>query len=555
CEMYQSIRPRHNVTLRAFYLDQHEVTNTQFHAFIQATQHTTQGEKNGKAFGYTDNPESWGEDIQGANWQRPEGMGSVFDSDRGSHPVVSVSWAEAQAYCEWSGKRLPTEAEWEYAARAGTDTQFWWGNDYPTLHKRGNFSDQAMQWKNLSLPIMGSYLDEYPRTAPIDSFEANPWGLHDMTGNVQEWVSDWYDKTYYRQSSKQNPSGPEHGRLKVIRGNSWTSQNLSLAERSPTLPTHISSDIGFRCAKDDSNQSIEQATDNGRTLQPSASETSTESEKEHSGKPIGSSVAEIPLKEDSASINKPSQPNMRLIPSGKIRQVAIDTFLIDQYEVSNNEFQKFVEATDYQTTAEQALGGDVFIGDRFENYFGVNWREPEGLWLFTPDEKTSVFDTGRAEHPVTLVSSKDAQAYCKWVRKRLPTDIEWEYALRAGSTTNFWWGDELPASQIIGNFADETHQQAFQQRKLVIVHDYRDQFARTAPIGSFIPNAWGLYDMAGNLAEWVLGTSDQEDHRVGIVRGGSWASEPKDLRSTTHKIYPLLTAKSDIGFRCAQDVR
>ena len=555
CELYQRTRPRHNVRLKAFYLDQYEVTNTQFHAFIQATQYKTRGEQEGKAFGYTDNHETWGEDIQEASWQRPEGMGSVFDSDRGSHPVVSVSWTEAQAYCEWSGKRLPTEAEWEYAARGGTDTQFWWGNAYPESTKRGNFSDQATQWKNLSLPYSDTYNDEFPRTAPVGSFKPNPWELYDMTGNVQEWVSNWYGNYSNSKNSGLSPSGPQDGHLKVARGNSWASVDLSLAGRFPMNPMYISADLGFRCAQnfEASHSAGESTTD---ALPPSTTvEIPVQSEEESPEDAIDSGP-----EEEASTFPEPTEaeanPGMVLITSGRFVEIAINEFFLDKFEVSNQDFQEFVKTTGYRTTAERVLGGDVFVSNGFENYLGVFWREPEGLSLFTPDEKTSVFDTGRAEHPVSLVSWNDAHSYCEWSGKRLPTEAEWEYAARSGTQTVFWWGDKLPESKHVGNFADETHQRAFPKRRLPIVEKYTDEFARTAPIGSFTPNPWGLYDIVGNVAEWV---SDQDDRsvqqRTKVTRGGSWASIPDALQSGAREILLSTTAKASIGFRCASDAQ
>ena len=551
CERYDSIRPRHKITLNEFYLDKYEVTNQQFAAFIDATNYHTLAEQTGKAYGFTTQTESWGGDIKGASWQRPEGTVSVFESERAPHPVVSVSWGEAKAYCEWVGKRLPTEAEWEYAARAGTTTQFWWGHDYPESKKLGNFSDQATQWKNLDFLVIDGYLDGHPRTALIGSFAANPWGLHDMTGNVKEWVFDWYDKSYYAQSPEQDPTGPEKGFLKVARGNAWTSQDLSLAERTSIIPTRTSADVGFRCAKDAAPSDSPQGTGESANEVESSSSPKVET-------PVAQREETEELEEKTSILPEATTNlvplNMAFIPRGTLGEIPVNEFFLDKFEVSNLNFKEFIEATSYRTTAEQTLGGDVFIGDRFENYLGVNWREPEGLWLFTPNENTSVFDTGRAEHPVILVSWNDAQAYCHWVGKRLPTEAEWEYAARAGITTKFWWGDELPTSQTVGNFADETHRRAFAKRHWPIVEQYTDGFARTAPVGSFTPNAWGLYDMAGNVAEWVSARNNNEGQgQTYVAHGGSWVSIPEALQHAVRETLLPTTAKSSVGFRCAQD--
>jgi len=186
--------PSHRVSVAAFYLDKYEVSNQQFQRFVQETKHQTTAEQKGKSWAITQDGN--GIDMKGANWRRPEGKSDVFEDGRADHPVVSISWVDAKAYCQWAGKRLPTEAEWEYAGRAGTQTQYWWGDDRPT-RQVVNGADEANKRefpKKHPFSIMEGYDDGYSRTSPVDSFEPNPWGLHNMSGNVWEWVSDWYDE-------------------------------------------------------------------------------------------------------------------------------------------------------------------------------------------------------------------------------------------------------------------------------------------------------------------------------------------------------------------------
>ena len=241
----------HSVVLDAFYLDQFEVTNRRFQQFVHDTGYQTTAERAGQARAFGRDG-AWA-DVPGASWLKPEGVDTVFASDRAEHPVVSVSWHDAAGYCRHYGKRLPTEAEFEYVLRAGTQTTYWWGNGPPGSRRVANLADLTyLLWFPMtSWSIVEGYIDGYGRTAPVGSFEANPWGLYDMEGNVAEWVADWYDDSYYRHSPSNNPIGPWLGEYRVIRGGSW---NASLPEvrssyRDMGMPDDQSAAIGFRCAQ------------------------------------------------------------------------------------------------------------------------------------------------------------------------------------------------------------------------------------------------------------------------------------------------------------------
>ena len=216
--------PAHTVYLDAFYIDKCEVTNQQFEAFIMAG-------------GY-----------QEAKYWRPEGWRFVqekqiyqpIDLNRDNfnnpiQPVVGINWYEADAYARWAGKRLPTEAEWEKAAR-GTDARIYpWGNEM-------DFSRLAYQCNNVI------------RTMSVGSFPKgiSPFGVYDMAGNVWEWVSDWYGEKYYSQSKQKNRTGPSHGKERVVRGGGWGSNRVQIQcfYRYSEAPTYRCFWIGFRCAKD-----------------------------------------------------------------------------------------------------------------------------------------------------------------------------------------------------------------------------------------------------------------------------------------------------------------
>jgi len=165
--------------------------------------------------------------------------------------VVCVDWTEASSYCQEQGKRLPTEAEYEYANRAGTSTKWFWGNDADQGCNYANGADQTIlssggHWSPPRFECQDGYGDV---TSPVGHFKPNPWGLYDMTGNVWEWVSDWYGANYYGQSPSQDPRGPGSGSSRVSRGGSWGSVPAFLrsARRYGDPPGIRSNNLGFRC--------------------------------------------------------------------------------------------------------------------------------------------------------------------------------------------------------------------------------------------------------------------------------------------------------------------
>jgi formylglycine-generating enzyme required for sulfatase activity len=215
-EGYRNENPQRRVYLKAYYIDKFEVTNVQYREFMEATGHKP--------------PRDW----------------SDYDTRNQNHPVVGVSWYDAGAYAEWSGKRLPTEAEWEKAARGVDGRQYPWGNIPP---------DTGGQYRaNYKVGRYGA-ADGYSNTSPVGSFPsgASPYGAMDMAGNVWEWCADWYDSAYYRQAPTQNPPGPTSGKHRVLRGGAWLNDDtfyLRCAVRgwhAPALRFHY---VGFRCAQD-----------------------------------------------------------------------------------------------------------------------------------------------------------------------------------------------------------------------------------------------------------------------------------------------------------------
>ena len=230
--------PQHRVTLEAFYIDRYEVTNALFEAFVRAMRHRTTAEREGSGLVWerAEGHAIRSVPLNGATWRAPKGPNSDAAA-RQHHPVVQISWHDADAYCRWAGKRLPTEAEWEKAARGTDGRRYPWGDEWSRSNVNG------------AMDLMAA------TTQPVGSYPGgiSPYGAYDMSGNALEWVADWLDTTYYGRSPDSNPHGPEWGRYRVARGGMAAngSKWLRAASRDQTLSpdarTHL---IGFRCAKD-----------------------------------------------------------------------------------------------------------------------------------------------------------------------------------------------------------------------------------------------------------------------------------------------------------------
>jgi len=290
-ESYNHERPAHRVSVNSFWIDETEVTNAQYEEFVKATGYITIAERKPDweelrkqvPPGTPKPPDSlmqagslvfhapaepvllndysqWWEWKKGVNWRHPNGPGSDLEG-KSNHPVVHIAYDDALAFAKWKGKRLPTEAEWEFASRGGTQERYVWGEE---VSPQGKFMANTFQG---SFPVKNLREDGFESTSPVKSFPPNNYGLYDMIGNVWEWTSDWYDANYFQTLSKnvitENPRGPPKSfdpqdpfaMKRVAKGGSFLCAsnycvNYRPSARQATAFDSGQSHIGFRCVKD-----------------------------------------------------------------------------------------------------------------------------------------------------------------------------------------------------------------------------------------------------------------------------------------------------------------
>jgi len=458
------------------------------------------------------------------------------------YPVEHVYWHEAVAFCQKlsalpeeqkAGRRyrLPTEAEWEFACRAGTTTPFSFGETLTP--DQANFNDGKNR-----------------KTVPVGGYPANAFGLHDMHGNVWEWVNDWWDGGYYRTSPEADPAGPATGTRHSVRGGSfWWSLNEPWVKswaRKGEAVTWVCGDLGFRVVCD-----IDPPSVTPPPVVAAADVQARELQKQWADKlkrpvietnSIGMKLALIPPGKFWMG-SPPNEPG-RDWDEARHEVTITKPYYLGVYEVTVGQFKKFVAETGYKTDLQKGTG----VGQPMNAM-----HAQRAIFSQTDDE------------PIVHVSWNDARAFCEWLTVRdwlgmrrgrkymLPTEAQWEHACRAGTDTAFFFGsDEKELGQYAwysANAEQETHR-----------------------VGEKRPNPWGLHDVHGNVFEWTanwwngnyevgpkedpLGPSSSKDnHR--ISRGGAWSEATRFCRSAYRNGYRCpWEAHANTGFRvlCAIDV-
>lgn len=456
-------KPIHDVYLDAYYIDKYEVTNSLYKVCVDT-----------------------------GICKIPSDVRHYDDPKYANHPVVYVDWQMAQTYCEWRGTRLPTEAEWEKAAR-GTD-----GRLYP--------------WGDTVSCEQANYADCVGDTTEVGKYKnsTSPYGAYDMAGNVYEWVSDWYLSDYYQilENNSSNPQGPTSGDTRVVRGGDWE-RTTGIRSANRSYYHTFGEDIGFRCARPE-------------TISATATAAVT----------LTASVAELNLPTDIVDSRK---VEMVLVPAGEFtmgtdntdanssekpaHRVYLSAFYIDKYEVTNALYKACVDAgvCDPPKYTSSSTRDSYFGNSEFNNY------------------------------PVISVDWDMTNAYCEWRGARLPTEAEWEKAARGTDQRMYPWGEDTDKSFANYNYyiGDTTPVGNYEIGKSVYgVYDM------TGNVSEWVADwyASGYYN--ASPFENPLGT---ELGKYRGVRGGSWASA-LDKTTTFFRNYrePYETY-NNYGFRCAKD--
>lgn len=588
-EKLRAAAPQHHVRItKPFWLSSHEVTRGQFRRFVADQGYQTNAEKDGEG-GYGR-----------VNGQQSRDPRFVWNSDLGfdqtdDHPVVNVSWNDVTAFCAWLSdtegekSQLPTEAQWEYACRAGSMTMWYPSDDEDALKEYGWFGTNSSGG-----------------THPVGHKSPNAWGLYDMHGNAWEWCQDYFGHRYYATSPTDDPIGASGGWERIRRGGGWKdgAPYCRSSNRYWSDPTDRNESLGFRVARivsfpvggRTSPQKVAASPQSQAppTPKPSAPATppsaaspgpswvlpagspppavapfDAKTAKEHQAAwakylgvevektnsigmrlvlippgefDMGSTEAEVAklLVQAKASTQSDWYIDKLLAEAPKHRVRITKPFWLGRHEVTRGQFRRFVTERGYRTEAEcDGKGGGGLINGQ--------WKE-DPLFVWNADSGLDQTD----DHPVVNVTWNDVTAFCTWLSEKegetlqLPTEAQWEYACRAGTTTMWYLGDDETALKEAAWLGANTGM-------------------KTHPVGCKVANAWGLYDMHGNVWErcqdwWSAGyysTSPMDDPtgvnggERRVDRGGAYWCDTLRCRASYRYANVPGHRNCDLGFRVA----
>ncbi|MBM3278158.1 MAG: SUMF1/EgtB/PvdO family nonheme iron enzyme [Candidatus Handelsmanbacteria bacterium] len=506
---YQDEAPERQVYLDPYYLELHEVTLAQYRACVEA----------------------------GACPEPAQGEACTWNSDRGdNHPVNCVSWYDAERYCRWAGMRLPTEAEWEKAARGALGQVYPWGDEPPG--GAGNCQRAVMMQAGLGLGC------GYDGPGPVGTrtADANPYGIRDLAGNVWEWTADWYGRDYYQHGPARNPLNTEMGLHRSLRGNSWfyvdPNTDLRAANRYRFRPLRWSPYIGIRCARSALPGPAEPPLEPPSPLELQALGLANWQERHALVMAAEGDTLLRPARPDTPMVFIPAGPCTLGVDRGSgderpVHVAELSAFYLDRTEVTVAQYRACAEAGGCTPPHHGARTYRLEYEGRF-----TNWDQP-----------------GREDHPVNAVNWAQADQYCRWAGKRLPTEAEWEKAA-GGDGRRYPWGDEEPSCEraVMDDGGDGCGQDS------------------TWPVGSKPEGAssHGVMDLAGNVWEWVADWYDRDYYRraplrdpfntdpgsesLKILRGGSLADQNAHLHAVSNRLAydPQQGYDYTVGFRCAR---
>lgn len=483
-------KPKHTVKLDAYYIDKYEVTNSNYKECVDA--------------GVCVLPSTKGSATRSSYYGN-----SIFDD----YPVINVTWNKAASYCEWRGASLPTEAQWEKAARSSDERTYPWGEEiYCNI---SNYSSCVGDTTKVGLYTSGQ----------------SPYGVYDLAGNVWEWTADWYSENYYQDTPLSNPLGPSTGTYRVLRGGSWLNYNDLTRSyvRDRDVPTYSGSLVGFRCAFS-AEQKVTMISDLPAEIidDEGVSMMLVQAGEFTMGSNIEDAIKECEKYQSNCEQNK------SFSREETSHQVYLDAYYIDKYEVTNMQYKNCVKAGVCGTPFDKksSTHSDYYDNPQYGNY------------------------------PFMGAFLSDATIYCEWREAKLPTEAQWEKAARGTDGRIYPWGNNFDSSRA--NSCDKNCPSE------LAVMELDDGYGDTAPVGSYENGVspYGVYDLAGNVWEYVadlysetytatppylnpLGSTTGQDI---IARGGSWGQDPARLRTSARFIFPsAIFMRGGVGFRCAKN--